>query len=126
MDSQAATELHELAGEDDNAAEIQAVLDAGTDVNSTDEEGDTALHIAARAGALLVCDLLLNAGADVLVRNKKNKTPAGQGRLSDAVKDKLSVAEEQAKERRKQRGANLWNGKIQATQTESALAVGTL
>ena len=121
-----AAELHELASEDDNVPELQASLLAGADVNLVDEEGDTALHVAARAGCLLICEELLKHGADALIRNKKNRTPAGQARLDDAVKVFLLTAEEQAKEQRKQRGANLWNSKIQATQTESALAVGTL
>lgn len=52
--------------------------------------------------------------------------PPPDGRLEDAVRDLLSSAEAEAKERRKQKGASLWNSKIQATQTESALAVSTL
>lgn len=120
------TQLHELADNDDNAADVEACIQAGVEVSAVDDDGDTALHIAARAGCTEVCRVLLNNGADVLVRNKKNRLAGGQAKLDEAISELLAAAQEQAKQRRKDRGAALWDSKIQATQTESALRVGTL
>ena len=126
MSQTGATQLHELASNSESVAEIEASIEAGINVNGVDAEGDTALHIAARTGSLEVCKVLVEHGADLLLRNKKNRTAAGQARLDEELKDWLVIAEADAKERRKQRAADMWNSKIQATQTESALAVGTL
>lgn len=40
--------------------------------------GDTPLHVAAKAGHVPVCKVLIDCGADVLARNQKNRTPRSQ------------------------------------------------
>lgn len=51
------------------------LLDAGADVNATDEAGDTALHAAARDGAVKLIQLLADRGATIDAVNKAGQTP---------------------------------------------------
>lgn len=44
-------------------------------LNKTDDAGNTALHIAAKAGKSLCCYQLVNVGADITKKNKDGKTP---------------------------------------------------
>ena len=44
-------------------------------LNKTDDAGNTALHIAAKAGKVLCCYHLVNVGADITKKNKDGKTP---------------------------------------------------
>lgn len=44
-------------------------------LNKTDDAGNTALHIAAKAGKSLCCYQLVNVGADITKKNKEGKTP---------------------------------------------------
>ncbi len=44
-------------------------------LNKADDEGNTALHIAARDGKALCCYHLVNAGLDATKKNKSGKTP---------------------------------------------------
>lgn len=53
---------------------VRALLDYGADVNGIDNKGNTALHVAARAGFVASMKLLIDAGADVGTRNKNGKT----------------------------------------------------
>ncbi|OTG80070.1 ankyrin repeat domain-containing protein [Acinetobacter sp. ANC 4648] len=48
-----------------NLAEVEKALAKGIDVNSTDEEGYSALHAAAENDHLDVVKLLVNKGVDV-------------------------------------------------------------
>jgi len=58
-----------------NADTVKALLSAqGTDVNATDESGNTAVIEAARNGHDDVVRALLAAGANVKARNKEGKT----------------------------------------------------
>ncbi|XP_022860360.1 integrin-linked protein kinase 1-like isoform X3 [Olea europaea var. sylvestris] len=59
---------------------IQELLDSGTDVNFTDIDGRTALHVAACQGRTDVIDLLLRRGAEVDIKDRWGSTP-----LADAI-----------------------------------------
>ncbi len=48
----------------------------GGRLQAVDVKGDTPLHIAARSGSLLACDLFIRAGADQYARNQQLQTPA--------------------------------------------------
>ena len=50
------------------------MLDAGIDVNAQDEDGDTALIVAAKRHYKALQDLFLGAGADPKVKNKKGES----------------------------------------------------
>ena len=51
------------------------LLDAGADVNQTNQSGDTALHAAAAAGLTTVIQLLADRGASLDGKNKQGQTP---------------------------------------------------
>ncbi len=51
-------------------AEVEKSLANGVDVNSTDEEGYSALHAAAENGYLDVVKLLVNQGGDVAYQSE--------------------------------------------------------
>ncbi len=53
---------------------VLALLNEGVDVNIQDDDGDTALHIAAAEDRLDIVQALLNAGADVSIKNFKSAT----------------------------------------------------
>lgn len=55
-----------LAG---NPDEVRRLLAAGAAPDSANEEGQTALHLAARGGHLETVGLLIGAGADVNARD---------------------------------------------------------
>ena len=70
-----AASLHECVAARD-AARMQELLAAPkSGLNDRDERGNTALHLAAEAGAAALCRLLVAAGADVAVLNAAGKTP---------------------------------------------------
>ncbi|RDY02143.1 Serine/threonine-protein kinase HT1, partial [Mucuna pruriens] len=74
-----AVRLMYLANEGDLDG-IKELLDAGSDVNFTDIDGRTALHVAACQGRTDVVDLLLRQGADVDPQDCWGSTP-----LADAL-----------------------------------------
>ena len=53
---------------------MQILLSANADVNAVDEDGETALYLAAEAGDSDIVKLLLDAGADVNIRNEDGET----------------------------------------------------
>lgn len=60
----------------DNAPTVRALIAAGAHVNARDEEGDTALHLAARyAESDATLKALLDGGADATLRNEAGHTP---------------------------------------------------
>lgn len=59
-----------------NASAVRGLIAAGAAVNARDEEGDTALHLAARyAESDATLKALLDGGADVRLRNNAGHTP---------------------------------------------------
>jgi ankyrin repeat protein len=61
--------------EADVIAAITLLLDAGADVNQTNDAGDTALHAAAGAGLIDAIQLLADRGAKLDPINKAGQTP---------------------------------------------------
>lgn len=73
--------------------ELRTALAKKIPVDSLDPWGDTALHLATRAGAMDVCATLCSARANPLLLNKDRKTPldvariAGQLEISKLLED---------------------------------------
>jgi ankyrin repeat protein len=67
------TALHDAAHLG-SAKAIRRLLDAGIDISAVDENGNTALHICCARGNEECQELLLQAGADPLIRNKHGLT----------------------------------------------------
>ncbi|KAF5842688.1 ankyrin repeat-containing domain protein [Dunaliella salina] len=67
-------QLHALAGAGDIEG-VQALLDAGTDVDVRDDQGCTALHFAADRGCVATARQLLGAGAQVNAQDDDGGTP---------------------------------------------------
>jgi ankyrin repeat protein len=57
-----------------NYEEAKKALDKQADVDVQDEEGNSALILAAKADSIEFVSLLIQSGADILLRNKKNQT----------------------------------------------------
>ena len=60
------------SGSPDN---IQALLDAGTNINARANDGSTPLLTATAFGTLANIKALLDAGADVMARDNGGRTP---------------------------------------------------
>ena len=112
----------DLVGSEVNLAALADALQ-GAQINLSNSEGDTLLHIAARTGCKAAVELILSLGAEPLKRNQKNKTPATQAKLRGEIKDLLEEAETRARETKRDKASNLWDNKMKATQTESAFGV---
>ena len=65
--------LRNRAAEGDRAA-VLSLLQEGANVNGTNESGETALHLAARAGHLSVIHALKEHGANVSLRDQAGST----------------------------------------------------
>eukprot|EP00879_Flechtneria_rotunda_P006099 GHRR01006412.1.p1 GENE.GHRR01006412.1~~GHRR01006412.1.p1 ORF type:complete len:608 (+),score=207.09 GHRR01006412.1:162-1985(+) len=102
---------------------VAALLSVGVPANAVNNDGDTALHLAARAGHIGVCRALVEGGADVFRRNNKSRTPGTQLKLSQQTRDYLKTAEEAAKAAKEERFHELWDAKMRATQTASAFGI---
>ena len=73
-----------LAVKNGHLNSAMSLLAAGADPNVCHEEtGNTALHLAAEAGNLVLVKLMLVFGADLKMRNKAGKTPLLLARSSD-------------------------------------------
>jgi ankyrin repeat protein len=78
-------------------AAVQLALELGGDVNATNADGDTPLHIAAAKGSNAAVQLLVDKGARLDARNKLGQTPLSlteSATLSDSGRTRLrSTAE---------------------------------
>lgn len=80
--------IHEAAKAADIET-IKALLSNGIDVNSTDEEGKTPLHVAVERGDRGVVELLLARGADVNAKDKRE----GPGYLTGSTALHIAVSQ---------------------------------
>ena len=76
-----------MAARTSEADVIRALLEAGADPNAWDEDGDTALHDAARYGkAGEKLEALLEGGANPTLRNNAGKLPWDYARQNEALR----------------------------------------
>jgi peptidoglycan/LPS O-acetylase OafA/YrhL len=59
-----------------DAGRIAELLEQGVDVDTTDQRGSTALHVACLFGRAEAAEVLLAAGADTAIRNHDGRAPA--------------------------------------------------
>ena len=65
------------------------VLDAGTNVNARDEDGDTPLSLACLRGLANVAQALLANGADIESRDRHGFTPLIRASMAGHQQDEL-------------------------------------
>jgi ankyrin len=63
---------------------VAAALDLGADANAVNNDGDTALHMAAALALNKVVQLLVDRGAKLDMKNKRDVTPLGMATSSQA------------------------------------------
>ena len=68
---------HRVKGEVAAIAALDKAAEPGTPslLNKVDEQGNSALHVAARTGKALCCYALLNGGLNATLKNKAGETP---------------------------------------------------
>ena len=62
-------------GKHKNVAKL--LLSAGADINATDSDGKSPLHVAARFGHVEFVQFLIDNGADLEIKNNEGETPLG-------------------------------------------------
>lgn len=75
VDEQQQTFVHKCAAEGGTYQLCVELLLLGVPINAVDKSGNTPLHTAAKSGNLDVAKALCEHGADVMARNKNNRTP---------------------------------------------------
>jgi ankyrin repeat protein len=78
------------AGTKDVVQVIDLLIDRGARINDRDDQGRTALMIAAELGHTAAADLLVSRGADRSLRDQDGKTAADLTR-DDALRAKLAA-----------------------------------
>jgi len=81
---------------------VQLALQPGDDVNATNADGNTALHIAAAKGANAIVQFLVDNGANLDARNKLGQTPLDltqSATLSDSGRLRLKSTAELLRKR---------------------------
>jgi len=58
-----------------NEPEVHRVVEEGVDINAVDEQGRSALHLAARIGRLSIVEYLVKHGANTHIKDNFHKTP---------------------------------------------------
>uniref|UniRef100_A0A383VC11 Uncharacterized protein n=1 Tax=Tetradesmus obliquus TaxID=3088 RepID=A0A383VC11_TETOB len=113
QDAAGNSHLHNaVSGPEDLPDLVAALLAVGLPADAVNGDGDTALHVAARAGHVEACRALVAGGADVMRRNNKNRVPGNQLQAEEAWR----LAKEQ-------KNHQLWDAKMKATQTASAFGI---
>lgn len=77
---------------------IEARIKEGCNVNQIDEWGNTALHLAARAGSAECVKLLLKAGADAMIPDAEGKLASqvtSSRKISKMLKNAMAAREEE-------------------------------
>ena len=64
---------------------VKLLLAKGADVNAVDDQGNTALMLAANAGEFQIVASLIDAGANVNAKNKEGLTALGLARESKSA-----------------------------------------
>ena len=79
---------------------VALLLEAGADVNDSNQAGDTALHGAAAGGSASVIQLLADRGADLNSENQAGRTPlslttrGGRGRGGGGPSPEMQKAQD--------------------------------
>ncbi len=71
-------------------ADVQEAIDAGEDVNGSDSQGMSPLHLAASRGAITIIKLLHASGADLNATDRAGMTPLHAA----VVHDRIAAVEE--------------------------------
>ena len=83
-----------MAARQGNATAVRVLIGAGAEVNAADEEGDTALHDAARhASSEATIQALVEGGADATLRNRNGKLAWDYARVNEALRESALVRE---------------------------------
>ena len=67
------------------AVVLEVLLDAGARIDTTDDAGDTPLHLAVRGGSLRGVQALLKHGAKVTVKNRAGETPLSLAKARESA-----------------------------------------
>ena len=90
-DTKGETWIHYAVQGDCSKEILQATIDHGADVNSTNMNGETALLVACKNGNIDAIDVLLNAGADPNNANAKDETCIHHAVFKDCSKETLQA-----------------------------------